>query len=271
MEVERMSDTVDQIVRDCARYWTQTDVPRHAVDEMRFELESHLREAEAEGRDPREVVGPNLAEFAEEWASEARRPGSRAFPSWDDVTRGGRHAETRSIARISAVLYGTAFAAIVIAVVLTSGEGGNVEDNELWRWVWTGLALLMGIGEIFTAGFFLLPFAVGGVAAAVLAWLGVHLLVQWIAFLGISIASLVYLQRFIRRQDALEQPRVGANRYVGARAIVLDDIDPVINVGRVRVETEEWRATTDGELIPSGTTVTVTGVRGARLVVAELP
>lgn len=271
MEVERMTDAVDRIVRDCARYWTQTDVPRRAADEMRFELESHLREAQSEGRDLEEVVGPDLAEFAEEWASEARGSGGRSFPSWEDVKRGGRHAETRSTARIAVLLYGTAFAAIVIAVVLTSGEGGNVEDNEVWRWIWTGLALFMGIGEIFTAGFFLLPFAVGGVAAAVLAWLGVHILVQWVAFLLISIASLFYLQRFIRRQDSLEQPRVGANRYVGARAIVLDDIDPVTNVGRVRVETEEWRATTDGELIPSGTTVTVTGVRGARLVVAELP
>jgi len=264
-----MSDVVDRIVRDCARYWSETDVPRTAVEDMRFELESHLREALADGRDAREVIGSDLTAFAEEWASEARAPASRgSIRALAD--RAGRHRDERAANRISIILYGVAISAIVIAVLLTSGEGGNVEDNEIWRWVWTGLALFMGIGEIFTAGFFLLPFAVGGVAAAILAWLGVHILVQWIAFLSISVASLFYMQKYIRRQDAREQPRVGANRYVGAKALVLESIDPVKNLGSVRVETEEWRATSDDGPIEKGTPVMVTEVRGARLVVTEI-
>lgn len=263
MEVN-MSDVIDRIVRDCARYWTETKVPRRDIEDMRFELESHLRDAVADGRDAADVVGNDITAFAEEWATETRGP--NAMP----VARGGRHADARSSNRLSIALYGVAISAIVIAFVLTSGEGTNVEDNEVWRWVWTGLALFMGIGEIFTAGFFLLPFAVGGVAAAVLAWLGVNILVQWIAFLAISVASLVYMQKYIHRQDEREQPRVGANRYVGARAVVTDTIDPARNQGAVRVETEEWRATSDDGPIKKGTHVLVTEVRGARLVVSEI-
>ncbi len=78
---------------------------------------------------------------------------------------------------------------------------------EMWRWFWTGLAVILSVAEIFTAGFFMLPFGIGAGAAAVLAWVGAHVLVQWLAFLVISVASLVGLQRFVRRQDDLRMVR----------------------------------------------------------------
>jgi membrane protein implicated in regulation of membrane protease activity len=140
-------------------------------------------------------------------------------------------------------------------------------DNEVWRWLWTGLALVMGIGEIFTAGFFLLPFAIGAGAAAVLAWAGIGGLAQWLVFFGVSFVSLAYLRRFVRHQDELETPRVGANRWVNARGLVLDEIDASKEGGMVRIEGERWRATTDGDPIPAGTRVIVREVRGTRLVV----
>ena len=43
-------------------------------------------------------------------------------------------------------------------------------DTEWWRWVWLAVAAVFGIGEIFTAGFFLLPFSAGALVAFVLAW-----------------------------------------------------------------------------------------------------
>jgi membrane protein implicated in regulation of membrane protease activity len=142
-------------------------------------------------------------------------------------------------------------------------------DNEIWRWLWTGLAVVLAVGEIFTAGFFLLPFAVGGVVAAILAWLNVAIGWQWIAFFVVSVGTLLYLQRFIRKQDLADTKSVGANRYLNMQAIVLEQVDPALATGRVRVESEEWRATSDGETIEPGTRVTITEVRGTRLVVRE--
>ncbi|MDP8958291.1 MAG: NfeD family protein [Actinomycetota bacterium] len=142
-------------------------------------------------------------------------------------------------------------------------------DSELWRWFWTGLAVFLSIAEIFTAGFFLLPFGIGAAAAALLAWLGIGLLLQWLAFIVVSIVALVGLQRFIRRQDRTDLQDIGANRYLRRGAFVLETIDPLSGSGRVRVEAEEWRAVSDGQVIPAGTSVVVTGVRGSRLVVAE--
>jgi membrane protein implicated in regulation of membrane protease activity len=142
-------------------------------------------------------------------------------------------------------------------------------DNELWRWLWLGLAAVLGIGEVLTAGFFLLPFVIGAGLAALVAWLGIAPLAQWLVFFGISLLSWALLHRYIKTQDSDGQPRVGANRWEGATGLVLEEIDPVSGKGMVRVSGEEWRATVeDGqENIPIGNAIEVIGVVGTRLVV----
>ena len=142
-------------------------------------------------------------------------------------------------------------------------------ENEIWRWLWTGLAIVMGIGEIFTAGFFLLPFAIGAGAAAVLAWLGVSVIAQWLVFFGVSLVAMVYLRRFIRRQDEITPQAVGANRWANSRGIVLEAIDPITSSGMVRIGGEEWRAVSD-QAIPAGSKVLVLEVTGSRLVVTPI-
>ena len=139
-------------------------------------------------------------------------------------------------------------------------------DNEVWRWIWVAAALILGFAEIVTAGFFMLPFAVGAAVAAVLAWLDVAPLIQLLVFLGVSVVVLVLLQRFVRRADQ-HQPAIGANRLVGQRAHVLEAVDRATGEGRVRFDTEMWRATTDGERIEEGAEVTIVGIRGTRVVV----
>ena len=139
-------------------------------------------------------------------------------------------------------------------------------DTEAWRWIWVGAAVFLGVAEVITAGFFMLPFAAGATVAAALAWAGVAPVIQLIAFIVLSLIALVGLQRWVRKEDEW-QPRIGANRLVGASATVLEDIDRVSGAGRVRMETEQWRATTDGDPIAAGVEVRVVEVRGARLVV----
>jgi membrane protein implicated in regulation of membrane protease activity len=52
---------------------------------------------------------------------------------------------------------------------------------------------------------------------------------------------------------------------------VLEPVNRFEGTGSVRVETEQWRATTDGdEEIPVGDEVVITEVRGTRLVVEPM-
>ena len=257
---DRRSDAIGKIVADCGDYWVRTHVPRDAVREMQSELESHLREAQAAGKAPDAVVGPDVAIFAEEWAAEQRR-GDRSEASLRRSRK--RFAGTpdgRDYAFIAVIV-------LTIGAALALGPREETVDVETWRWVWIVAAVVLGVAEMLTAGFFMLPFAVGAVAAALLAFFNVVVPVQLFVFIVVSVASLVGLQRFVRHEDAT-QPDVGSNRYMNKRGMVLEPINRAQGIGRVRMETEEWRATTDlVSTIEVGTEVRIIDVRGARLVV----
>ncbi|HUG32105.1 MAG TPA: NfeD family protein [Acidimicrobiia bacterium] len=256
-----MSDR-DRVLVEVERYWRETGLPAKTVAEMREELAQHLIEAELDGRTVDDVVGDRAA-FAEGWAAATR---GRPVESWADVQSG--RTRRRKETRRELILYGSGSAALVAAVAVAA-QGGSDVDNEMWRWLWTIFAIAVGIGEIFTAGFFLLPFAIGGAAAAILAWVSAPIIAQWLVFFGVTTISLVYLRRFIGRQDEMEQPRVGANRWIGSEGIVLQGIDPHTGSGMVRILNEEWRATAPGK-IPAGSKIVVTQVDGARLIVERL-
>lgn len=255
-----MSEPISPIAADCERYWRAAGIGPRTAAEMRAELEAHLRQAVADGRTIADVVGDDPATFAEAWAAE-QRP-ARSMPTWDEVMRRGRAAWGM---RETAILIVIA-AGVAVAAIWGRGGGNSNMDNEVWRWIWIGAAAVFGVGEMFTAGFFMLPFAFGAVAALPLAWLDVHPAIQLGVFLVVSIASLLLIQRMMKKSDE-HQPAVGANRFLDRRGVVTEEIDTATGRGQVRVDTELWRATTDGGPIPPDTRVRVTEIRGTRLVV----
>ncbi len=256
--------TIKQIIADCERYWLDTKVPRSRVKEMATELESHLLEAAAESKSPEAVVGPDLAEFAEAWASEYRGPTS--LEAWNNT---GDRKEWRQDLRSAYGWLVLPIVAVTLLIIFGPKEN-NVDDIEVWRWIWIIGAAALGVGEMLTAGFFLLPFAIGAVAAAILAFANVVVPVQIGVFIGASILALWGMQRFAWRERETVHP-IGAKRYVDARATVTETVDRVAGTGRVRMDTESWRATTTlDESIEPGTEVRVVEVTGARLVVEPL-
>jgi membrane protein implicated in regulation of membrane protease activity len=141
-------------------------------------------------------------------------------------------------------------------------------DSDNLQWIWVAAAVILAIGELFTAGFFLLPFAVGAAAAAVLAFLGVGVVWQLLVFVIVSVSFLAVLQRYAKTPPSDTPARAGADRYHGRIALVTEDIDWETGTGQVRMETEDWRATTEDHAnIPRGTRVKVIRVTGTRLVV----
>ena len=254
--------SVDQTVAECARYWRDTGVPSGRVAEMRDELNDHLNEAIAAGQTVDSVVGPSLATFAEDWASAYRTPLR---------TRPPEQEKSGSSALWIALTIG--FIGIAFAAVAILAPKGTDVDAEQWRWIWIGAAVVLAIGELFTAGFFLLPFAVGAAAAAVLAFLDVSVPIQLVTFVVISVVFLAVLQRFARKeQDDSVAARAGANRFVGRLAVVIEPVKYLETTGMVRMGTEEWRAAVDSDIvIPKGARVEIVEVRGTRLVVKPIP
>jgi membrane protein implicated in regulation of membrane protease activity len=67
-------------------------------------------------------------------------------------------------------------------------------------WAWVAVAVLLALGEAVTGGLLVLPWAIGGAAAALLEALHVDSGWQWIAFLGVSMVLFVAAQRLIIRR-----------------------------------------------------------------------
>lgn len=151
----------------------------------------------------------------------------------------------------------------------------NLDDAETWRWIWVGATLFFAISEIAVPGtFFMISFAVGAFAAAVVAFIGASLLVQWIAFVGATVVALLLLVPLGRRltRTRAGETGVGATRWEGRRALVIGAIPDGPNAtGLVRIEREQWRAeSADGRSVAEGETVQVLRVDGTRLIVGPV-
>lgn len=144
-----------------------------------------------------------------------------------------------------------------------------MEEPEQWRWIWLGVAVLFGIGEMASPGsFFLAPFAVGAAVAAILAFAGVDLAWEWIAFLVISLGAFMALRPLAKKlNDEPGTSGVGSMRLIGRSAVVVEEITPTRS-GLVQVDHETWRAdAADRSTIPAGSEVTVALVEGTRVIV----
>lgn len=253
--------SIQEVVDRCQAYWSATHVPSKAIKEMKVELTSHLEEAARAGKTPDAVIGTDLNAFAEEWARTYRRPMVVAETPERRLS-GASGRRTQTVLSVIAIL-------VVTAGILIFAPKENDVENEVLQWVFLIGALVLFVGEIITAGFFLLPFAIGAAISAVLSFMGVPPAVNLVAFLVISVIALIALQRYTDTDD--DQPPVGANRYADKMGTVLVPVSRAKGTGRVRVETENWRASTDlAEEIPEGTEVQIVEVRGTRLIVEPL-
>jgi len=140
----------------------------------------------------------------------------------------------------------------------------------IWM-LWMILAALCIIGEIFTAGFFLLWFGIGAAAAGAAALLGLGAAWQWGLFVVLTAVLFAVSRSFAERLTKKQPSGVGADRFIGGEGLVLERIDNVKNSGSVRLGKEEWRASSEsGDPISAGKKVEVVKVEGTHLIVRPL-
>jgi membrane protein implicated in regulation of membrane protease activity len=138
-------------------------------------------------------------------------------------------------------------------------------------WIWMILAALFVIGEIFTAGFFLLWFGIGAAVAGLVALFGFGMITQLSVFVVLSLVLFAVSRKFADRFSNEQPPGIGANRFIGMEGIVLQPVDNIQSTGRVRMSREEWRAESEsGERLEEGQRVVVTRINGTHLVVKPI-
>jgi membrane protein implicated in regulation of membrane protease activity len=141
-------------------------------------------------------------------------------------------------------------------------------------WFWLAVALAFGVGEVLTLAFYAIFLVVGALAAALAAQMGLGLPGQVIVFAVVSVLGVVAarpaLMGYLRRREG---PLVvsGAESMIGEEAPVVDDILDAHHPGHVQLHGERWPALSEnGKPIHKGSTVRVTALKQATLVVAQV-
>jgi membrane protein implicated in regulation of membrane protease activity len=136
--------------------------------------------------------------------------------------------------------------------------------------VWIVAACSLAVGEMLTTSFFLAPFALGAVLAALVALAGGGWVPSTIVFLVTSVALLLFVRPIARRH--LRQPaalRTGTAALVGRTAVVLERIANAEGSGAAKIDGEVWtaRAYDEDRVIEAGERVSVIEIRGATALV----
>lgn len=136
---------------------------------------------------------------------------------------------------------------------------------------WLGLVILFGIAEAATLGLTSIWFAVGALAAMVAAMCQAHLLVQIALFVIVS-AVAVWLTRGWGEKIFNDKIQAtNADRILGQRGQVLEDIDNAQSTGVVKVDGKIWTArSADGQHIPAGSQVTIRSIEGVKVIVTPV-
>lgn len=142
-------------------------------------------------------------------------------------------------------------------------------DMEVWV-LWLILAAILMIGEVFSAGFFLFWFGIGAAVAGLAARIGANNIVQLIIFVVVSGVLFATGRKFANRVTKKQPPGIGADRFVGGTGIVIEEINPRTNTGKIRIGQDSWRAESENvEIVPAGATVKVMRVDGTRAIVQK--
>jgi membrane protein implicated in regulation of membrane protease activity len=138
--------------------------------------------------------------------------------------------------------------------------------------IWLIAAVIFGVGEIATLGFFLAPFAGGALVAAIVTGAGAGAALGWATFLIVSLVLLGAL-RPLARSHRRQPPRLrtGTAALVGRTGMVIERIANDEGVGCVRIDGEVWtaRSLDDDEIIEAGKRVQVVEIKGATALVTE--
>jgi membrane protein implicated in regulation of membrane protease activity len=136
--------------------------------------------------------------------------------------------------------------------------------------IWLVAACVLGVAEMHQGGFYLAPFALGALLAALVGLLGVGAGLSAVVFALASGMVFVGLRPVALRHRRLPPSiRTGAAALVGRPAIVLERIANDEGVGCVRIDGEVWTARSfdEAEVFDPGERVEVVEIRGATALV----
>lgn len=134
---------------------------------------------------------------------------------------------------------------------------------------WLVALIVFAVAEAATVGLVSIWFAGGALVALIAAGLGGPIWLQLVLFLVVSCVMLALLRPFVKNIAMPHKTRTNADRHIGQRALVTEEINNLAETGAVRLDGVIWTARSEsGEVIPVGTTITVRRIAGVKVWVA---
>lgn len=134
--------------------------------------------------------------------------------------------------------------------------------------IWIVVAAIFFIGEMLTTSFFLMWFGIGASASAVLNYLGFDPLVQFVAFIIISLILIGISRPFAQRISKDSPKKAASDRLIGKDALVIEEIASH-NAGLVKIDGDVWKAVAS-QTIEDGEIVNIERIKGTKLFVKPI-
>lgn len=134
---------------------------------------------------------------------------------------------------------------------------------------WLCAFVVFLIIEAVTASLVSVWFAVGALAAAFCTYLGMDTTGCLIVFLVVSAIVLGIFKKFYNKKITTKHEPTNADRLIGEKGIVENDIEPISGVGVVKIKGNLWSAASH-EPIEKGSVVEVKKIEGVKLIVEKV-
>lgn len=136
---------------------------------------------------------------------------------------------------------------------------------------WLGAFGVLLLIEILTLGLTTIWFAVGALAAFLLALVQVPLMIQIVVFIVVSVVMIVFTRPIMTKYLNKKTTKTNAESLVGRKARVLIPINNLKSEGQVMVNGMEWtaRSTKDEVTFQKDEMVRIAGISGVKLIVEK--
>lgn len=136
--------------------------------------------------------------------------------------------------------------------------------------VWLLIAAVLFVGEIITAGFLLMWFAIAAVVSMLVSFITTNVFVQTLVFLIVSVILLIFTRPLLSKYTKGDNTIMNSKTIIGQKAIVTEEISLLKGTGQINVNGETWSAKVDNPdiTIPKGSRVEIIGIDGVKACVS---
>ena len=140
----------------------------------------------------------------------------------------------------------------------------------MYQIMWIIAMIVLTIVELCTFNMITIWFVLGALAAFIASVAGVGVSAQLWIFVIVSLLMLAVTYPVVSKKLMLKKTSTNADRLIGMKGVVTDEITSVKFAGKVSINGQEWSAIEkNGTNVEEGEIVKITEINGVKLVVEK--